>query len=344
MVGAKKQRHLALHVTEQVETEHLLGPRTVQREVDGPQVCHGTDCEEHQRPRMVREDLQPEELHSALGPTLHGAEVVGIQLGDARGDLLLHVHAALAHAELDVRRRGVLDLCPGVEILQGLGVLALPAELGGVDLPHRVRATGRDASTTVADNIHEIEAEAVVHVQHVVLHLHGREELRRLHQRDLRVRLVLVARLRGVHELGQHVLPIVGVRLMPRVEDAIEHALGRGVALLTRADVAVAELERVHNVVQAATLAANAGVWHQQVLLHDDSGVAVHHPPHVRGHLDVGELALADRLDQLAWSRHLGDEVGALAPRLDLEAAQLLRRSSGGLLQLRAELAYEVLG
>mmetsp|Transcript_117594 Transcript_117594/g.366316 ORF Transcript_117594/g.366316 Transcript_117594/m.366316 type:complete len:622 (+) Transcript_117594:1750-3615(+) len=86
--------------------------------------------------------------------------------------------------------------------------------------------------------------------------------------------------------------PEVWVRLMPRVEDAEEHALGHGVGVLARAEEAVAELQQVHHEVQAAALAPHAAVWHEEVLLHEDRCVVVlrRAPLGVVAHVGVRQL------------------------------------------------------
>mmetsp|Transcript_43240 Transcript_43240/g.123235 ORF Transcript_43240/g.123235 Transcript_43240/m.123235 type:complete len:429 (+) Transcript_43240:2302-3588(+) len=133
------------------------------------------------------------------------------------------------------------------------------------------------------------------------------------------------------------------MRLVPGVEDAVEHALGRRVVLRARADEALAELQQVHDVVQAAALAADAGVGHEQVLLDNDRGVAVDHPPQVAHHLEVAEVAVADGLHDLARPRHDDDQVRALGLGLDHDAADFLPGAPHALLYLPPELGLELL-
>mmetsp|Transcript_117599 Transcript_117599/g.366346 ORF Transcript_117599/g.366346 Transcript_117599/m.366346 type:complete len:401 (+) Transcript_117599:380-1582(+) len=128
---------------------------------------------------------------------------------------------------------------------------------------------------------------------------------------------------------------------MAGVEDAVEHALGRGVVLGAAADEAVAELQQVNGVVQAACLAADPGVWHEEVLLHDDRGVAVDHPSEVVHHLDVDEVAVPDGLHDLAGALDVRDEVGAPGVHVDDEALGVLVRGAHRRLQALPELLRE---
>mmetsp|Transcript_4356 Transcript_4356/g.13603 ORF Transcript_4356/g.13603 Transcript_4356/m.13603 type:complete len:416 (+) Transcript_4356:1499-2746(+) len=238
----------------------------------------------------------------------------------------------------------VLNLRPRVKVLVGVRILVLPAELARIDAPHRVGTTRSDTSTTVPDDVHDVECHTIEHVQNVLLYRDEREGLRRLHQGHCVVHLVGVAILCVVHELRQHLAPKVRMRLVPGVEDPEEHVLGRGVVLLARADVSIAELQQVHGKVQATALAAHTGVGHQQTLLHEDFGVAVFQAPVEVAHLNVGGVAFTDELDELAGARDLDSQLAVLAVLLDRKGRDLLRRARAPLLQLLPELRLELLG
>mmetsp|Transcript_103624 Transcript_103624/g.293359 ORF Transcript_103624/g.293359 Transcript_103624/m.293359 type:complete len:265 (-) Transcript_103624:2091-2885(-) len=137
-VRAQDDRGRAWHVTKHVKPDQLLGPGTVNEVVDDAEVRQDAPAEDDQLRSAVQEQLHPEELNRALGPTLHGAEVVRVHLGDAGADRLLHVHAALALAEVLVRGGRVLDLGARLEILEVHGLVSLPTEVDRVDLPHGV--------------------------------------------------------------------------------------------------------------------------------------------------------------------------------------------------------------
>mmetsp|Transcript_54270 Transcript_54270/g.151455 ORF Transcript_54270/g.151455 Transcript_54270/m.151455 type:complete len:321 (+) Transcript_54270:538-1500(+) len=137
-VWPEHDSRFALGVAEDVVAEVRLGPRAVQQPEVEPEVGQAAPSKEHELPGLVHEELHPEELHSSLGPALHGAEVVRVHLGDAGADGVVHVHAALALAEVLVRGGRVLDLGARLEILEVHGLVSLPTEVDRVDLPHGV--------------------------------------------------------------------------------------------------------------------------------------------------------------------------------------------------------------
>mmetsp|Transcript_115140 Transcript_115140/g.372119 ORF Transcript_115140/g.372119 Transcript_115140/m.372119 type:complete len:281 (-) Transcript_115140:3743-4585(-) len=234
----------------------------------------------------------------------------------------------------------VLNLRPRVKVLVGVRILVLPAELARIDAPHRVGTTRSDTSTTVPDDVHDVECHTIEHVQNVLLYRDEREGLRRLHQGHCVVHLVGVAILCVVHELRQHLAPKVRMRLVPGVEDPVEHALWNGIRVLARADETVAELQQVHHKVQATALAAHPNVGRKEVLLHNDSGVGVSHLALEVQHLNGFDVALADEFHKLARPAYLNGQPPGLLLLLELHGSHILIRDSLG--QLLAELLLEL--
>mmetsp|Transcript_20882 Transcript_20882/g.55966 ORF Transcript_20882/g.55966 Transcript_20882/m.55966 type:complete len:933 (+) Transcript_20882:714-3512(+) len=343
-VRAQDDRGRAWHVTKHVKPDQLLGPGTVNEVVDDAEVRQDAPAEDDQLRSAVQEQLHPEELNRALGPTLHGAEVVRVHLGDAGADRLLHVHAALAPAEVLVRGGGVFDLGARLEVFEIDGLVGLPAEVHRVDLPHRVGPAGGYAAAPVPDDVHDVERGAIEHVKDVVFRLQVGEVLGSLHHRDFCVDLVGKANAGVLHKLGQYHAPEVRVRLVTSVEDAEEHALWGRVLLEPCADEAVAELQHVDREIQAPALAPHADVRHQQALLHHHGGVAVHEAPLELPHHQVAVDALADLLDHRGGPRDVCKDVQTLLRLRNLDARHVLLRVEDQFAELLAKGLLERLG
>mmetsp|Transcript_128953 Transcript_128953/g.345877 ORF Transcript_128953/g.345877 Transcript_128953/m.345877 type:complete len:479 (+) Transcript_128953:1437-2873(+) len=324
-VRAQDDRGRAWHVTKHVKPDQLLGPGTVNEVVDDAEVRQDAPAEDDQLRSAVQEQLHPEELNRALGPTLHGAEVVRVHLGDAGADRLLHVHAALAPAEMLVRGGRVLNLGTRLEVFKMHRLLSLSTEINRIDLPHRVGPARGHPAAPVSDDVHDVEGRAVEDVQHVAVRRQAGEVLRRLHHGDVAVWLVGEADVLVLHELGQHHAPEIRVGHVTGVEDTEQHALGNGILLRARADEAVAELQHVDREVQAATLPAHADVRHEKVPLDEDCGVAVHQAAIEVHHGQARVQTGADLLDDLAVPVDLHGEVYSLLILGDCALRQQLR-------------------
>mmetsp|Transcript_128951 Transcript_128951/g.345862 ORF Transcript_128951/g.345862 Transcript_128951/m.345862 type:complete len:479 (+) Transcript_128951:1437-2873(+) len=324
-VRTENERGVTRRVAEQVVPDELLGPLAVDEVVHHGEVTQQAAAEGHQLPRPVQEQLHPEELDGALRPALHRAQVVRVHLGDAGADRLLHVHAALAPAEVLVRGGGVFDLGARLEVFEIDGLVGLPAEVHRVDLPHRVGPARGHPAAPVSDDVHDVEGRAVEDVQHVAVRRQAGEVLRRLHHGDVAVWLVGEADVLVLHELGQHHAPEIRVGHVTGVEDTEQHALGNGILLRARADEAVAELQHVDREVQAATLPAHADVRHEKVPLDEDCGVAVHQAAIEVHHGQARVQTGADLLDDLAVPVDLHGEVYSLLILGDCALRQQLR-------------------
>mmetsp|Transcript_115156 Transcript_115156/g.372202 ORF Transcript_115156/g.372202 Transcript_115156/m.372202 type:complete len:400 (-) Transcript_115156:1375-2574(-) len=339
MGGAKEQRGLFGRVAEDVVANDVIGPTAEEWVQDYAHEQEHADCEYQQPLLPIAQELNPEKLHRTLGPHVHVAQAFAVHLGNACRDLLLHINAALALTEARMRRGRAFSQGPRVEEFLGYRSVILATEIARMDHPNRVGAARGDPAASVADDVHDVEGHAAEGLAPDV-----RGALGCLHQANVVIHLVLIAiGVSGYGELGQAPAPEVGVRLVPGVEDAEEHA-ARGVRVRARAEVAVAELQKVHHEVQGAALPAHAEVWHHEVPLHDDRGVAANHAPVVAEHLDAADAARAKRLDGLAGPGELHDEVALLLPLVEHEAAQVRRHVCDALLKLLAELPLELLG
>mmetsp|Transcript_54275 Transcript_54275/g.151486 ORF Transcript_54275/g.151486 Transcript_54275/m.151486 type:complete len:324 (+) Transcript_54275:1907-2878(+) len=243
-----------------------------------------------------------------------------------------------------VRGGRVLNLGTRLEVFKMHRLLSLSTEINRIDLPHRVGPARGHPAAPVSDDVHDVEGRAVKDVQHVALRRQASEVLGRLDHGDVAVCLVGEPDVTVLHELGQHHAPEVGVGQVAGVENAEQHALGDGVLLRARADEAVPELQHVDREIQAPALAPHADVRHQQALLHEHGGVAVHETPLELPNHQIAIDAITDLFDHRCGPSDVREDVHALVRLRDLHAGHVLVRVAEQLAELVAKGLGEGLG